>query len=50
VLIEHYQTQTHLSSGKDAPEPGPIQGCDERRVVSLPEVGGLHYRYERRAA
>ncbi len=34
----------------DAPEPRAIQGPEEGDVVELPEVGGLHHRYERRAA
>ncbi len=51
VFIAHYhQTRTHLSLGKDAPEPRPVQDRDEGRVVSMSEVGGLHHRYEGRAA
>ena len=46
----YHQTRTHLALGKDAPEPRPVQSRDEKRVVSMPEVGGLHHRYERRAA
>jgi len=34
----------------DAPEPRPVQGAALGRVVELPEVGGLHHRYERAAA
>ncbi len=51
MFVEHYhRSRTHLSLGKDAPEPRPVQGRDKGPVVSLPEVGGLHHRYERRAA
>jgi hypothetical protein len=34
----------------DSPEPRPIQGPDAGRIITIPEVGGLHHRYERRAA
>ena len=51
MFIEHYhRTRTHLSLDKDAPEPRAVQGLAQGGVVSLPEVGGLHHRYERRAA
>ena len=43
------RTRTHLSLGKDCPEPRPIQPRGVGRVVSIP-VGGLHHRYERLAA
>ncbi len=43
-------SRTHLSLDKDAPIPRPIQSLGLGRVVELPEVGGLHHRYERRAA
>jgi hypothetical protein len=36
--------------GKDSPEPRGIQPPEMGSVVPLPLVGGLHYRYERRAA
>jgi putative transposase len=42
--------RTHLSLDKDAPIPRPVQPPELGRVVELPEVGGLHHRYERRAA
>jgi len=51
AYIRYYdETGTHLSLGKDAPEPRPIQPPECGTVVSTPEVGGLHHRYERRAA
>ena len=43
-------SRTHLSLDKDAPIPRAIQPPELGRVVELPEVGGLHHRYERRAA
>ena len=35
---------------KDSPEPRPIQPPDSGLIIAIPEVGGLHHRYERRAA
>jgi putative transposase len=46
----YHQTRPHLALEKDAPEPRPIQGPELGRVVAVPQVGGLHHRYERRAA
>jgi putative transposase len=39
-----------LALEKDSPEPRPIQEADAGRIIAIPEVGGLHHRYERRAA
>ena len=39
-----------FSLEKDAPEPRSIQSPERARVVALPQLGGLHHRYERRAA
>jgi hypothetical protein len=44
------QSRTHLSLGKDAPISRPIQPPAMGRVVQIPQVGGLHHRYERFAA
>jgi transposase InsO family protein len=44
-----HRSRTHLSLGKDSPEPRSIQPEHMGRVVALPQVGGLHHRYERRA-
>jgi transposase InsO family protein len=49
-LAYYHKSRTHLSLGKDAPEPRAIQPPSIGRIVALPEVGGLHHRYERRAA
>jgi hypothetical protein len=46
----YHGTRTHLSLGKDCPDPRPIQPRSVGRVVAIPQVGGLHYRYERLAA
>jgi len=46
----YHRSRTHLSLGKDSPEPRSIQPEHMGRVVALPQIGGLHHRYERRAA
>jgi putative transposase len=50
-IDEYYHPyRTHLSLGKDAPEPRPVEVPEIGKVVELPVVGGLHHRYTRRAA
>jgi transposase InsO family protein len=46
----YLRSRLHLVLGKDAPEPRPVQPPELGPVVEHPEVGGLHHRYERRAA
>src|ERR1039458_2945082 len=46
----YHRSRTHWGLNKDAPEPRPVQGPEEGKIVSLPQVGGLHHRYERLAA
>ena len=46
----YHRTRTHLALQKDSPEPRAVQLPDAGRIISIPEVGGLHHRYERRAA
>ena len=46
----YHRSRTHLSLGKDSPEPRPIQPPEIGPVVAASQVGGLHHRYERRAA
>jgi transposase InsO family protein len=46
----YLRSRTHLALGKDPPESRPVQPWELGPVVELPEVGGLHHRYERRAA
>ena len=45
-----YYERTHLSLNKDAPISWPIQPSAMGRTVEIPQVGGLHHRYERIAA
>ena len=44
------KSRTHLSLGKDPPEPRAVQAADAGEIVAIREVGGLHHRYERRMA
>jgi transposase InsO family protein len=46
----YHHWRTHLSLGKDAPEPRRTQWPIEGPVREVREVGGLHHHYERRAA
>ena len=46
----YHRTRTHLALRKDSPEPRAVQTPEAGRVISIPEVGGLHHRYERRTA
>jgi hypothetical protein len=46
----YHRSLTHLGLDQDAPEPRPVQGPEDGKIVALPQVGGLHHRYERLAA
>ena len=46
----YHRSRTHLSLGKDSPEPRRVQPPEMGSVVAISQVGGLHPRYERRAA
>jgi putative transposase len=48
AYYEH--SRTHLSLNKDTPIHRPIVAPTDGRVVAIPQVGGLHHRYERQAA
>jgi transposase InsO family protein len=49
-LIYYHQARTHLSLDTDAPDGRPITPPVLGAITSIPEVGGLHHRYVRRAA
>jgi len=46
----YHESRTHLSLEKDAPESRAVQSTKSQRIIQIPQVGGLHHRYERRAA
>ena len=49
--VKYYHgARTHLALDKDAPQPRSVQPPDRGTVIEIPEVGGLHHHYERRAA
>jgi len=46
----YHRARTHLSLDKDAPDVRSVEFPEAGRIVEIPEVGGLHHRYVRRAA
>ena len=44
------RSRTHMSLNKDAPIPRQVADVRTGRIVAFSAVGGLHHRYERRAA
>jgi len=46
----YHGSRTHLSLAKDSPEPRAVHPPELGRIIAIPQVGGLHHRYERRAA
>jgi len=49
--FHYYQnSRTHLALAKDAPEPRAVDRPENGRIVAILQAGGLHHRYERRAA
>src|SRR4029453_18880086 len=49
-LAYYHLSRTHLSLAKDSPHPRPVAPRTRGPIVAIPLVGGLHYRYDRRAA
>jgi transposase InsO family protein len=49
-MASYHTWRVHRSLDMDAPEPRPVQRPEVGPVRKLPEVGGLHYHYERIAA
>ena len=43
-------SRTHLALAKDAPQPRAVEKAEQGPVIANPQVGGLHHRYQRRAA
>jgi putative transposase len=51
AYVTYYtNSRTHLSLDKDSPQSRPVCHLDDGRITAIPQVGGLHHRYERRAA
>ena len=54
-ILTHYsayyhRARTHLSLDKDTPDGRPAEPPRVGTIIPIPEVGGLHHRYVRRAA
>ena len=49
-LAYYHRSRTHLSLEKDCPEPRPVEPPGQGKIIAFPQAGGLHHRYERRAA
>ena len=49
-LAYYHESRTHLSLAEDAPASRPVLGPEAGRIIAIRQVGGLHHRYERRAA
>ena len=54
ILQSHFvyyrHSRTHLALAKDAPESRAVEKAEGGRIVVIPQVGGLHHRYQRQAA
>jgi putative transposase len=51
LYVDYYHRfRTHLSLAMDCPQPRPVHAPARGKVMAVPEVGGLHHHYERRAA
>jgi transposase InsO family protein len=51
AYIEYYlKSRTHLSIDNDAPTSRRVALPADGPIVAIPHVGGLHHRYDRRAA
>ena len=49
--VEYYErSRTHLALDKDAPAARPVSPASAGRIIAIPQMNGLHHRYERRAA
>ena len=46
----YLRSRTHLALGKDTPSRRLVTPPSAGRIVAIPEVGGLHHRYDRGAA
>jgi len=49
-IAYYLRSRTPLALGKNTPVTRPISPLSAGRIVAIPEVGGLHHRYDRIAA
>lgn len=45
----YHEVRTHLSLDKQSPVPRSIESSEQRKIVAIPHVGGLHHEYRRAA-
>ncbi len=54
ILTEYFRyyhtSRPHLSLDRNSPTPRCVEPPSQGEVVAIPQVGGLHHRYTRRAA
>src|SRR5262245_53833337 len=43
----YHESRTHLSLKRNSPIPREVEPPGRGRVISVPQVGGLHHRYQR---
>ena len=43
----YHLSRTHLSLDRNAPEPREVELPAKGKIISIPQVGGLHHRYSR---
>jgi putative transposase len=49
-VVYYSRSRTDLSLNKDAPISRDVASPADGDIITIPQVGGLHHRYERRAA
>jgi putative transposase len=45
----YHDSRPHLSLERNSPEPREIEPPSQGKIISIPQVGGLHHRYSRAA-
>ena len=45
----YHHSRTHLSLDRNAPIPRTVEPLSQGRIITIPQVGGLHHRYTRAA-
>jgi len=45
----YHRSRAHLSLDRNAPFPRQVEPPSSGKVISIPQVGGLHHRYARAA-
>ena len=47
AYVDYYQrSRTHVALNKDAPISRPVSRANAGLIIAIPQVGGLHHRYE----